>query len=142
MEKSAITERVWLEDFDKWSLDSVHAKTTKQIYDALKNSGEFNVKYSKSEFQSRAHFLVPWKCPNVELVRAIIHVGNPTHKEDAWIIKERFAEWPLDWEQEFKALTGEDACMGKSIVHWCVEDSGNVERLIEWLIAKARKPDI
>ena len=90
VEKTEMTEQRWLEDFENWSLGTENSDTTKRIYDALKESGKFEINYSKSDFQSRAHFLIPWMHPNFELIRATIHVDNPTKKkEEAWLNKDR-----------------------------------------------------
>ena len=140
--KTEMTEQRWLDDFEKWSLGTENSATTKRIYDALKASGQFQINYSKSDFQSRAHFLIPWMHPNFELIRATIHVDNPTKKkEEAWLNKDRAEDWPAEWKEEFKEMTGMEPGMGKKTIRWCLQDPANVDQLVEWLISKAQKPD-
>ena len=136
--KTSMTESDWLSDFEDWSRGTCNSTATLAIYKALRDAGVFEVAYSRTKFQSRAHFLIPWKQPCFELVRATIHTHDRHY--EAWISKNRWAEWPADWTAEFEQLTGFEPCMGEKTITWCLSKEGNTEKLIAWLQSKAERP--
>lgn len=127
----------WLQDYTRHSKGTDQDKTARKVFDALENCELLKTKFQLTDTQSRAIFVVK-EVPDFELIRVVVRLD-----EDQVFVayNSRAAtnmKWPNSWERDFETCLGIEPRMGAYIVKWCVQSHDNTDRLIQWLISKAK----
>lgn len=126
-----ISREAWLQAYDRCGKPTPENDAAKKVFNALEKCDLLIVDFEELPTQIRARFLVK----RFELIRVVV---KPKSRRVFVSYHEKY--WGTTWEDEFEeAVTGFQPCMGEKIVDWCVEHEGNTDKLIKWLIAKAKE---
>ncbi|MBX3417437.1 MAG: hypothetical protein KF851_07545 [Pirellulaceae bacterium] len=141
MTRNSFSEKEWLEAYKRYSQDSIEKSlVSRKVYDALVSSGLFEIAYTKTVYQVRAHFRVNHNNVKVELVRSTIHTGEREGlKKGVGMAKEHHEDWPDNWQNEFENEFGKRLDMSGDMVESCIHDDERLDRWIKWLLEKGEK---